>query len=536
MLQIEIFKNNIEKCNINEITKSGKYLIKYFFIYEVKNNDVYKEIEEYSSIISEINYEIIIKIPILYLLYCILLRHTGKFNELEKLIEKYNTLQRENIDNLVFFDSTILLLKAYIDINKHKYKKALEKLLLALKNTDLYSEEDLLLSINYNIARVHYYLFNITESLVYYKKSEYYIITKNSNSLGLYLRVKIDIISCIFMKNELNNCFNELNKLKIFINNNKLDNSKSIIYYYDFLVKIYFYRNKKEWLFECLDKLIFLFDKSFMLSTCMVYINLAKYLILLNEFEKAKIIIDKIETYFKLKKVPERIRMFLYLLNFILARKLNQKNEYNAWFKQLVSIADNEDYYIEAGVSIVYAYFFLECNNIKEAERIYMKTNEFFSQKDCELFKFKLELLKIAIDYKKGDTFKSRLNLKEKLFFSQKDSNIGIYLESSDIIISMIYEIYNESINKKTIIEIEYLKQIIDIFESNLKNKINFTEKEINILKLVDLGLTNKEIANKLFISINTLKTHIKTINTKLHTDNKEDALIKAKDYFGGII
>ena len=42
------------------------------------------------------------------------------------------------------------------------------------------------------------------------------------------------------------------------------------------------------------------------------------------------------------------------------------------------------------------------------------------------------------------------------------------------------------------------------------------SEREIDVLKAVALGLSNKEIAEKLFISINTVVTHRKNITEKL--------------------
>jgi DNA-binding NarL/FixJ family response regulator len=42
------------------------------------------------------------------------------------------------------------------------------------------------------------------------------------------------------------------------------------------------------------------------------------------------------------------------------------------------------------------------------------------------------------------------------------------------------------------------------------------TEREITILKFVTLGLTNQEIAEKLFLSIHTVMTHRKNITKKL--------------------
>ncbi|NLM20300.1 MAG: AAA family ATPase [Peptococcaceae bacterium] len=56
-----------------------------------------------------------------------------------------------------------------------------------------------------------------------------------------------------------------------------------------------------------------------------------------------------------------------------------------------------------------------------------------------------------------------------------------------------------------------------------------FTEKEVEVLKLISAGLSNKEVGEKLDISINTVKTHIKNIYEKLQVNRRVQAVEKAK-------
>ncbi|HHX24966.1 MAG TPA: response regulator transcription factor [Thermoanaerobacterales bacterium] len=56
------------------------------------------------------------------------------------------------------------------------------------------------------------------------------------------------------------------------------------------------------------------------------------------------------------------------------------------------------------------------------------------------------------------------------------------------------------------------------------------TERELEILKLVAEGLTNKEMARKLDISNNTVKTHIKNIYGKLQVNRRIQAVERAKE------
>lgn len=57
---------------------------------------------------------------------------------------------------------------------------------------------------------------------------------------------------------------------------------------------------------------------------------------------------------------------------------------------------------------------------------------------------------------------------------------------------------------------------------------IVLTERETEILKLIALGLSNQEISERLFISMNTVKTHIKNIFQKLEVEDRTQAAMKA--------
>ncbi|MDD5595969.1 MAG: response regulator transcription factor [Candidatus Omnitrophica bacterium] len=58
----------------------------------------------------------------------------------------------------------------------------------------------------------------------------------------------------------------------------------------------------------------------------------------------------------------------------------------------------------------------------------------------------------------------------------------------------------------------------------------DLTEREKEILRLIALGGTNKEIANKLDISEKTVKNHISNIFQTLHVNNRTQAAIYALD------
>ena len=54
------------------------------------------------------------------------------------------------------------------------------------------------------------------------------------------------------------------------------------------------------------------------------------------------------------------------------------------------------------------------------------------------------------------------------------------------------------------------------------------TEREFYVISLVAKGLTNSQIAEKLYISVHTVKAHLEVIYDKFGVSNRVQAVIKA--------
>ena len=56
------------------------------------------------------------------------------------------------------------------------------------------------------------------------------------------------------------------------------------------------------------------------------------------------------------------------------------------------------------------------------------------------------------------------------------------------------------------------------------------SNRELDTLELIAENLSNQEIADALYISITTVKTHVRNILLKLEAKNRNEAVIKAKE------
>jgi DNA-binding NarL/FixJ family response regulator len=68
------------------------------------------------------------------------------------------------------------------------------------------------------------------------------------------------------------------------------------------------------------------------------------------------------------------------------------------------------------------------------------------------------------------------------------------------------------------------LKVVASRMADGEKGEQALTERELLVLRLVASGASNQEIAQKLSISVNTVKSHLKNILDKLHLENRTQA------------
>jgi DNA-binding CsgD family transcriptional regulator len=59
--------------------------------------------------------------------------------------------------------------------------------------------------------------------------------------------------------------------------------------------------------------------------------------------------------------------------------------------------------------------------------------------------------------------------------------------------------------------------------------KRGISTRELEVLQLIANGLSNQEIADKLFVSLNTVKTHTSNLFIKLEVSRRTQAIQKAK-------
>jgi LuxR family transcriptional regulator, maltose regulon positive regulatory protein len=204
-------------------------------------------------------------------------------------------------------------------------------------------------------------------------------------------------------------------------------------------------------------------------------------------------------------------------------------------------IRNDEIYKIDVS-NIGYAYYcitklryFILSNQMKEAEELAnMLYGSFENRKIYRVFAEVL-ILKSIINEKKGNEEEMLEAILKAVNISYKENYLRIFLDEGEYLKNIILREKEKLMSRLEKYQAIFLNNIIRDFGNREEIKdtdINeiLSIREMEVLKYLKEGLNNTEIANSLFVSVNTVKTHLLNIYTKLDVHSRTEALAKANE------
>jgi DNA-binding NarL/FixJ family response regulator len=110
-----------------------------------------------------------------------------------------------------------------------------------------------------------------------------------------------------------------------------------------------------------------------------------------------------------------------------------------------------------------------------------------------------------------------------------KDLSLEFYLGLLAIFFTTLGAWVASKLTKRNAGKISASLQDFPIDEGALQ-KLGISKRELEVLQLMAAGLSNQEIADKMFVSLNTVKTHSSNLFIKLDVKRRTQAVQRAKE------
>jgi len=167
------------------------------------------------------------------------------------------------------------------------------------------------------------------------------------------------------------------------------------------------------------------------------------------------------------------------------------------------------------------------------AQRIYRIAQE-IGKRQTELEG--LILLAIVLS-SQGETNQALVHLEQALSIGEPEGYIRIFVDEGPPMARLLYEAATRGVAP------EYVRRLLAAFPDVEPEQASpasaqapesdsiepLSERELEVLRLIAEGLTNPEIASRLFLSLHTIKAHARNIYGKLGVRNRTQAVAKAR-------
>ncbi len=144
-------------------------------------------------------------------------------------------------------------------------------------------------------------------------------------------------------------------------------------------------------------------------------------------------------------------------------------------------------------------------------------------------------LLLKALAHKAQGNLETALDcLKNSLLLAEPEGYISLFIEEGPDMASLLQEAVRRAIKP------EYCGRLLKAFSSLSSTPAPvsktmgivepLSDRELEVLELIAKGLSNKDIASRLFIELRTVKWHTGNILSKLGVKNRTEAVARARD------
>jgi LuxR family maltose regulon positive regulatory protein len=185
------------------------------------------------------------------------------------------------------------------------------------------------------------------------------------------------------------------------------------------------------------------------------------------------------------------------------------------------------------------AHILIAQKRLEDADGLLERLIENAKAGDRVYIMIEMRLWRALVFQAKADTAAALAELKLALSLAEPGDLVMIFVTKGKPVAELLEEITEvkkrDHDDAEAGFSLSYAKKLLSVFRASTPPKIeglmdSISARELEVLYLIAAGLTNREIAEKLFISLNTVKTHTKNINSKLNVNSRTRAIARAKE------
>jgi LuxR family maltose regulon positive regulatory protein len=198
---------------------------------------------------------------------------------------------------------------------------------------------------------------------------------------------------------------------------------------------------------------------------------------------------------------------------------------------------DGEPTYLHEVEYIVFARILIAQGRLDEATTLLQRLLEAAEAGGRTTRAIEILLLQALVFQAGGDTTRAMTTLEKALTLAEPGGFIRIFVDEGLLMARLLYKALTRGIAP------DYVRRLLAAFpitepegteppKSQAPDSVliePLSEREIEVLHLIAEGLTNPEIATRLFLSAHTVKVHTRNIYGKLDAHNRTEAVTRAR-------
>jgi LuxR family maltose regulon positive regulatory protein len=180
----------------------------------------------------------------------------------------------------------------------------------------------------------------------------------------------------------------------------------------------------------------------------------------------------------------------------------------------------------------------MECGSVNEALQVLDNLYRLAHDEDRLRDKIKVSILQSLALHRKGDAMNALMKLEMVLQLAEPGEYLRSFIDEgagmAELLSQYLHQRQQKLIRKPANVSLEYVKKLLLLMkipmDENYIPRSLLTMQELKIVRMLEKGLSNKQIAENIHVTLETVKSHLKNIYRKLVVKNRLQALQRGKE------